>query len=105
MNSTQVLPRLRAIVELIGKKKLGFTNNDVGLHSIRSRGTMTMFLSGVSVIMIKRIGRWNSEAFLEYIREQVENFTHGVSMKMLMYENFHTINAGQDHQLQQNDIL
>ena len=27
MNSTQVLPRLRAIVELIGKEKLGFTNN------------------------------------------------------------------------------
>ena len=106
VNSAQVLPRLRVIVELIGKEKLGFTKDDIGLHSIRSGGAMTMFLSGVSVIIIKRIGRWSSEAFLEYIREQVENFTYGVSMKMLMYENFHTINAGQDHdQLQQNDVF
>ena len=49
---------------------------------------MAMFLLNVSTIIIQRIGRWLSEAFLEYIREQVENFTSGVSQKMLDFEYF-----------------
>ena len=53
-----------------------------------------MFLSGVATIIIMRIGRWSSEAFLEYIREQVEQFTLGVSKKMLQFENFNTIDSG-----------
>ena len=44
---------------------------------------MGMLLSGVSDIIIQRIGRWESFSFLEYIRGQVENFTYGVSSKML----------------------
>ena len=94
INSSQALPRLRAVVELIGEASLGFGKNDIGLHSIRSGGAMAMFLSGVATIIIMRIGRWSSEAFLEYIREQVEQFTQGVSKKMLQFENFNTINSG-----------
>ena len=52
-----------------------------------------MFLSGVPTIIIMRIGRWSSEAFLEYIREQVEQFTLGVSKRMLQFENFNTIHS------------
>ena len=47
-----------------------------------------MFLSGTPVIIIMRVGRWSSEAFLEYIRDQVESFTLGVSQKMLKCEQF-----------------
>ena len=60
---------LRAVVELIGEAKLGFTKEDVGFHSIPLGGAMATFLSGVSEIIIKRVGRWSSDAFLEYIRE------------------------------------
>ena len=93
INSAQVLPRLRAIVEKIGKTKLGFSKDDIGMHSVRSGGTMAMFLSGVPTIIIMRIGRWSSESFLEYIREQVESFTFGVSRKIPKFEHFHTLNA------------
>ena len=44
INSAQVLSRLREIVDLIGKVKIGFTQDDIGLHSIRSKGTMTICL-------------------------------------------------------------
>ena len=47
---------------------------------------MAMFLSRRSVIIIMRVGRWSSEAFLEYIREQVESFTTCVSQNMLAFE-------------------
>jgi hypothetical protein len=84
--------KLRAIVELMGKELLGFTKEDIGLHSIRSGGAMAMFLSGTSVIIIMRVGRWSSEAFLEYIRDQIENFTYGVSKRMLACEEFFNLN-------------
>ena len=96
INSAQVLPRLRAVVEMMGLEKLGFSKEDIGMHSLRSGGAMTMFLSGVATIIIMRIGRWSSEAFMEYIREQVETFTFGVSAKMLLYEHFHTLNEKEE---------
>ena len=103
INSAQVLPHLRTIIDLIRKDKLGFSSEDIGLHSIRSGGAMAMFLSGISTIIIQRIGRWSSEAFLEYIRDQVETFTLGVSKKMLKFEHFHTLNAEQSPaQLKEN---
>ena len=52
-----------------------------------------MFLSGISVLIIQRVGRWSSEAFLEYIRKQFESFTVGVSKKMSGYEEFLNLNA------------
>ena len=93
INSTQVLPSLRATIGIIGKEKLGFSEDDVGLHLLRAGCTIAMFLSGVPTIIIMRIGRWNSEIFLEYIREQVESFTFGVSKKIIRFEHFHTPNA------------
>ena len=66
--------------------------DNVGLHLIKLGGAIAMFLSGVSEIIIMRVGRWSSEAFLEYIREQVDSFTLGVSQEMLQYEKFHHLN-------------
>ena len=80
--------QLRSIVALIGDNIVGFSKDNIGLHSIRSGGAMAMFLSGTSVIIIMKVGRWSSEAFLEYIREQVETFTLGVSQGMLKFEEF-----------------
>ena len=103
-----VRSKLRAVVKLIGEAILGFSEEDIGLHSIRSGRAMAMFLSGVSEIIIKRVGRWSSEAFLEYICEQVDSFTVGVSRKMLKYERFHHLNEKEIKRLEdlelENDI-
>ena len=96
ISSDHVRARLRAVVDLIGPTELGFTKAEIGLHSIRSGGAMAMFLSGTAVIIIMRIGRWSSEAFLEYIREQVESFTSGVSQRMLAYESFFNLNTNEE---------
>ena len=92
LKADDVRTRLRAIVALIGEDILGFTKDDIGLHSLRSGGAMAMFLSGTSTIVIRRVGRWSSEAFLEYIREQVQDFTAGVAEQMLQFENFSNLN-------------
>ena len=75
-------------MDLIGVDVLGFTKEDMGLHSICSGGSMAMFLSKVETIIMMRIGRWSSDTFLEYIREQVENFMVGVSQRMLEFEHY-----------------
>ena len=62
---------------------------------------MAMFLSGVSEIIIQRVGRWASFAFLEYIREQIDSFTIGVSEKMLKFESFHHLNEKEAESLDQ----
>ena len=93
LKAEHVRTRLRAVVDIMGKEILGFNKEDIGLHSIRSGGAMAMFLSGTSVIVIQRVGRWSSEAFLEYIWEQVETFTLHVSKNMVEYEEFFNLDA------------
>ena len=71
---------------MIGDDVLGFKKDDIGFHSIWAGVAIDVLLSVTSVIIITRFGRWSSEAFLEYIREQVEYFTFNVSQRMLKFE-------------------
>jgi hypothetical protein len=75
----------------LGPDVLGFTPDQIGLHSARSGAAMAMFLAGIPVFTIMLMGRWSSDAFLRYIRKQVKEFSLGVSSKMIQNENFFTI--------------
>ena len=70
---------------------LGFLTEEVGTHSNHSGGAMVMFLAGTPVYMIMLMGRWSSEAFMQYIRKQVLSLSHGIAAKMLTYEQFYTV--------------
>ena len=50
---------------------------------------MAMYLNGVPVYTIMLLGRWSSDAFLRYIRKQVESFGSGVSSKMIVTSRLH----------------
>jgi hypothetical protein len=52
---------------------------------------MSMFLSGTPVYTIMLIGRWSSDAFMRYSRKQVLATSHGISARMLTYEDFFMI--------------
>jgi len=75
---------LRNTVEAYGKTKLGINRGDIRTHSLRSGSAMAMYLGECPVYVIMMIGRWSSDAFLK----QVEQFSHGVSSKMLHFQ-FH----------------
>ena len=49
---------------------------------------MAMYLGECAVYTIMLIGRWSSDAFLQYIRKQVMEFSQNVAKKMLTYQNF-----------------
>jgi hypothetical protein len=79
---------LRNAVATYGEVKLGIRKEEIGTHSLRSGTAMANYLGECPVYVIRMIGRWSSDAFLSYIRKQVEQFSHKVSSKMLRFQ-FH----------------
>jgi hypothetical protein len=90
LTSDDVRMRIRAAATVLGEAKLGFKPEDVGTYSLRSGAAMAMYLAHVPVYTIMIVGRWSSNAFLRYIRKQVEMFSHNVSCRMLEHEHFFT---------------
>ena len=70
---------------------VGFNIVDMGLHSIWSGAAMSMYLNQIPIFTIMLIGQWSSNAFLRYIRKQVQEFSKGVSRAMITMDDFFTI--------------
>ena len=75
-------------VVTIGETKLGIRRSGIGTRSIRSGAAMAMYLARVPVFSIMLIGRWSCTAFLKYIRKQVQEFSQGISSKMMDVQSF-----------------
>jgi hypothetical protein len=88
MTSKEITDALRDGLSVFGSKKLRIEPNEIGTHSIRSGAAMAMYLGGVPVFAIQIIGRWSSNAFMKYIRKQIEEFTFDVSARMLTTQTF-----------------
>ena len=88
VTSAEMVAALRDAVRAIGEDKLGFKAEQVGTHYQRSVAAMAMYLGECLVYTIVMIGRWSSDAFLIYIRKQVEQFSHNVSRRMIRFQ-FH----------------
>jgi hypothetical protein len=87
---SQVL-QLRLAAKIIGPDNLGFSPNQISLHSARSGAAMAMYLAGVPVFTIMLLGCWSSDAFLRYIRKQVKEFSTSISQKMIIHEHFFNV--------------
>jgi hypothetical protein len=83
VTSKQMTNALQDAISVIGEAVLNIKTSEVGTHSIQSGGAMAMFLGGCPVFMIMLIGRWSSDAFMKYIRKQIEEFSHDVSQRMI----------------------
>ena len=83
VKSKQMVENLHDAVQTIGKDVLNIKAEEIGTHSIRSGAAMAMFLGGLPVYLIMLMGRWSSDAFLRYIRKQIEQFSHDVTAKMI----------------------
>ena len=93
VNSRQVTALLRATATKIGFHALGFYPHEIGTHSLRSGGAMTLHLANISDSTIKIVGRWRSDAFLIYLQGQIATFTKGVAAAMAKVQWFRHTNA------------
>ena len=88
IRSYEVKDTIQSAVTAIGPDILGFSAEDVGTHSNRGAFTMMLYLSGAPIFTIMKLGRWLSDAFLDYIEQQVLSFSKGISTKMLHSNTF-----------------
>ena len=84
ISSRHITATLRLEANKIGFQTLGFYPHEIGSHSLRSGGAMTLHLAGISEHTIKIIGRWRSDAFLIYLQGQIASFTTGVASAMAL---------------------
>ena len=94
---------LRDAVVAVGEDLLGFKATQVGTHSIRSGAAMQMYLGECPVYTIMLIGRWSSDAFLCYIRKQIEQFSHNVSKRMIIFTSHRHVPDMEPARISQND--
>ena len=84
-----LLKHLRNSCELLGGfATFGYGRNDIGTRSIRSGAAMGLFLMNHPVTKIMLMGRWSSDAFLNYIRPQVLEWTNQLSADMIHHNSY-----------------
>jgi hypothetical protein len=83
ISAAQVRAHIRLNVTKVGAQRLGVDIKRVGTHSLRTSCAMLLYLAKVRTETIKLIGRWKSDAFLLYIRRQVQEFAEGLSNGMM----------------------
>ena len=88
IKSYEIKDTIQSAVTAIGPDILGFSAEDVGTHSNRGAFAMMLYLSGAPIFTIMKLGRWLSDAFLDYIEQQVLSFSKGISTKMLHSNTF-----------------
>ena len=100
------MPCLRMAAASLGPDELGFTPDEIGLHSARSGAAMAMYLAHVPVFTIMLLGRWSSDALLRYIRKQVKEFSNGISSKMIQRDHFFTVpsSSAEDPRVSNNPL-
>jgi hypothetical protein len=76
MTSKEITEALRDGLSVFGPEKLRIQLHKIRTHSIRSGAAMAMYLGGVPVFAIQIIGCWSSDAFMKYIRKQIDEFTN-----------------------------
>jgi hypothetical protein len=80
---------LRLACTLGGDKAVfGYSASDIGTRSIRSGAAMGLFLMNHPVAKIMILGRWSSDAFLDYICPQVLEWTNQMSADMIRHDSF-----------------
>ena len=82
VTTSHLVALLRLWTSKIGYARLGFHPHEIGSHSLRSGGPMTLHQTGQDESTINIIDGWHSDAFLIYIQSQVATFTKGVSVTM-----------------------
>ena len=91
ITSRNIIDAIDNAAESIGYANLGLEKGDFGTHSIRAGGAMAMALDDVPPFRIMMIGRWSSDAFLKYIRKQIDQFSHNISSQMNKHMHFRHI--------------
>ena len=78
---------LRQSASIIGDR-LGIRPQDMSARSLRSSGAMALLCAQVDPILIKLVGRWQSDEMLHYLHLQAVGSMHQLASRMLVGGDF-----------------
>lgn len=82
IDSKTIVTTVRDIAKKLSLHKQGINPDLIGLHLLRAGGAMTLKLHGYKDTIIKKMGRWTSLTFLQYIHNQIAHLSKDISKKM-----------------------
>ena len=91
MRGSDINGAIKAAVDRLDLKKHGFQVSQISSHSLRAGGEMALHLNNIPTHTIRKMGRWSSDTFLDYIHEQIAVFSAGLSTAMGKSILFHNI--------------
>ena len=78
---------LRQSATVVGER-LGIRPQDISARSLRSSGAMALLCAQVDPILIKLVGRWQSDEMLHYLHLQAVGSMHQLASRMLVGGDF-----------------
>ena len=91
INSKTILKHIRSNVTAIGEDTIGFTVEEAGCHCIRSSFAVFLYINKIRSEKNMLQGRWRSQAFLAYIKKQVNEFSRDLSEVIINRTDFFTM--------------
>jgi hypothetical protein len=91
MRANDINSALKAAVTRLDMKKHGFQVAQTSSHSLRAGGAMALHLNIIPTHTIRKMERWSSDTFLDYIHKQTAVFSAGLSTVMGKNIFFHNI--------------
>ena len=90
VTDTQIRFTVKFAAKSLHYDERGIPNNRVDTHSLRAGGACALKLAGHDEVQIRKMGRWapKSNAFLEYIQQQLSTFSKGMAASMSRIETF-----------------
>jgi hypothetical protein len=84
ISSKDMIVLLRAAAKTLKLQDQAIDPDLIGAHSLRSRGAMALKLHGYDDTTIRKMGRWTSDTFLQYIHNQIAHLAKDISKNMSM---------------------
>jgi hypothetical protein len=84
ISSKDMITLLRAAAKTLKLQKQAIDPDLIGAHSLRSGGAMALKLHGYDDTTIRKMGRWTSDTFLQYIHNQIAHLSKDISKNMSM---------------------
>ena len=96
LRDKEISAKLKMAAAQLHYPERGIPIDLVDTHSLRAGGANALHLAGYSDREIQKMGRWRSDTFKEYIRENLSVFSLGMSKDMKKTFRFVNIQGGMD---------
>ena len=91
ITANQIRAAVKHAATLSNLEAHGYDLARIGTHSLRAGGAVALKLAGYDEITIRKLGRWSSQTFLIYIRNQIAQLNAGTATAMASQLTYHNV--------------